>query len=66
MKEKNWEAFTEIYQSQISILGPIGYGPTTLPLRHFDLVLIFHLLISLTLYHPDFGFALQVKDPMGI
>ncbi|KAG2566984.1 hypothetical protein PVAP13_7NG228417 [Panicum virgatum] len=25
------------YQSQVSILGPVGYGPTTLPLRHFDL-----------------------------
>jgi hypothetical protein len=24
------------YQSQVSILGPVGYGPTTLPLRHFD------------------------------
>ena len=24
------------YQSQVSILGPMGYGPTTLPLRHFD------------------------------
>ena len=28
---------TEIYQSQVSILGPVGYGPTTLPLRHSDL-----------------------------
>ena len=26
-----------IYQSQVSILGPVGYGPTTLPLRHSDL-----------------------------
>ncbi|KQK01935.1 hypothetical protein BRADI_3g59325v3 [Brachypodium distachyon] len=25
------------YQSQVSILGPVGYGPTTLPLRHSDL-----------------------------
>jgi len=24
------------YQSQVSILGPVGYGPTTLPLRPFD------------------------------
>ncbi|KAF8047524.1 hypothetical protein N665_2975s0003 [Sinapis alba] len=24
------------YQSQVSILGPVGYGPTTLPLRHSD------------------------------
>ncbi|KAF8084647.1 hypothetical protein N665_0708s0005 [Sinapis alba] len=26
------------YQSQVSILGPVGYGPTTLPLRHSDLL----------------------------
>ena len=25
-----------LYQSQVSILGPVGYGPTTLPLRHSD------------------------------
>ncbi|KAF8082150.1 hypothetical protein N665_0845s0008 [Sinapis alba] len=25
-----------VYQSQVSILGPVGYGPTTLPLRHSD------------------------------
>ena len=24
------------YQSEVSILGPVGYGPTTLPLRHSD------------------------------
>ena len=28
-----------IYQSQVSILGPVGYGPTTLPLRHSDLLI---------------------------
>ena len=27
-----------LYQSQVSILGPVGYGPTTLPLRHSDLL----------------------------
>ena len=27
---------TTLYQSQVSILGPVGYGPTTLPLRHSD------------------------------
>ncbi|KAG2661236.1 hypothetical protein PVAP13_1KG490405 [Panicum virgatum] len=26
----------QTYQSQVSILGPVGYGPTTLPLRHSD------------------------------
>ncbi|KAL1119175.1 hypothetical protein V6Z11_D01G086300 [Gossypium hirsutum] len=26
----------EQYQSQVSVLGPVGYGPTTLPLRHSD------------------------------
>jgi hypothetical protein len=30
---------TLLYQSQVSILGPVGYGPTTLPLRHSDLVI---------------------------
>ncbi|KAB2019173.1 hypothetical protein E1A91_D08G282600v1 [Gossypium mustelinum] len=29
------------YQSQVSILGPVGYGPTTLPLRHSDLLMLF-------------------------
>ena len=24
------------YQSEVSILGPVGYGPTTLPLRYSD------------------------------
>ena len=24
------------YQSEVPILGPVGYGPTTLPLRHSD------------------------------
>ncbi|KAK4584850.1 hypothetical protein RGQ29_022506 [Quercus rubra] len=28
-----------LYQSQVSILGPVGYGPTTLPLRHSDLLM---------------------------
>ncbi|KAG2677110.1 hypothetical protein I3843_12G085600 [Carya illinoinensis] len=32
---------TLIYQSQVSILGPVGYGPTTLPLRHSDLFFSF-------------------------
>ena len=27
-----------VYENQVSILGPMGYGPTTLPLRHFDLL----------------------------
>ncbi|CAA6656758.1 unnamed protein product [Spirodela intermedia] len=31
------ERGTSLYQSQVSILGPVGYGPTTLPLRHSDL-----------------------------
>jgi hypothetical protein len=31
---------TLLYQSQVSILGPVGYGPTTLPLRHSDLVIL--------------------------
>ncbi|PIA45816.1 hypothetical protein AQUCO_01600212v1 [Aquilegia coerulea] len=31
------------YQSQVSILGPVGYGPTTLPLRHSDLLIILPL-----------------------
>jgi hypothetical protein len=31
-----------MYQSQVSILGPVGYGPTTLPLRHFDVCVYFN------------------------
>ncbi|BBN15192.1 hypothetical protein MPTK1_6g17760 [Marchantia polymorpha subsp. ruderalis] len=30
-------AFVHMYiQSEVSILGPVGYRPTTLPLRHSD------------------------------
>ena len=35
-KKKTSEAHMKNYQSQVSILGPVGYGPTTLPLRHSD------------------------------
>ena len=28
------------YQSEVSILGPVGYGPTTLPLRHSDFLIL--------------------------
>ncbi|KAG6715426.1 hypothetical protein I3842_05G251600 [Carya illinoinensis] len=31
-----WKTIQKPYQSQVSILGPVGYGPTTLPLRHSD------------------------------
>ena len=31
-KKRKWKPL--FYQSQVSILGPVGYGPTTLPLRH--------------------------------
>ncbi|KAI3456948.1 hypothetical protein Pfo_013611, partial [Paulownia fortunei] len=46
-KKKDWKkqlsglrelALNVNYQSQVSILGPVGYGPTTLPLRHSDLL----------------------------
>ena len=33
-KEKRKGKPAEIYQSQVPILAPVGYGPTTLPLRH--------------------------------
>ena len=33
---KNKKEKRQTYQSQVSILGPVGYGPTTLPLRHSD------------------------------
>ena len=33
------------YQSQVSILGPVGYGPTTLPLRHSDVFAMFVIWI---------------------
>ena len=39
-QKKLAEEATLVYQSQVSILGPVGYGPTTLPLRHSDLVII--------------------------
>ncbi len=34
--KSGWEACSLYYQSEVSILGPVGYGPTTLPLRHSD------------------------------
>ncbi|KAK8342902.1 hypothetical protein V6Z12_A08G263500 [Gossypium hirsutum] len=36
MKQNYEKNRTRKYQSQVSILGPVGYGPTTLPLRHSD------------------------------
>ena len=44
-----WEA-TLLYQSQVSILGPVGYGPTTLPLRHSDLLIQDALYLYLSNY----------------
>ena len=44
-----WEA-TLLYQSQVSILGPVGYGPTTLPLRHSDLLIQNALYLYLSNY----------------
>ncbi len=35
-KKGNGKLVSLDYQSQVSILGPVGYGPTTLPLRHSD------------------------------
>ncbi|TYH89355.1 hypothetical protein ES332_D01G254700v1 [Gossypium tomentosum] len=35
---KNQEKLAQNYQSQVSILGPVGYGPTKVPLRHSDLL----------------------------
>ena len=50
LRKKNWamEA-TLLYQSQVSILGPVGYGPTTLPLRHSDLLI--YVSIIKYIYH---------------
>ena len=42
-EEKRKKHFLKNYQSQVSILGPVGYGPTTLPLRHSDLLFDFSL-----------------------
>ena len=28
-----------LVQSKVSIMGPVGYGPTTLPLRHSNLLI---------------------------
>ncbi|KAF8051838.1 hypothetical protein N665_1662s0011 [Sinapis alba] len=36
--QKSLKIKTTSYQSQVSILGPVGYGLTTLPLRHSDLL----------------------------
>ncbi|KAL4594887.1 hypothetical protein ACB092_12G051700 [Castanea dentata] len=52
-KVSNFPLFSSIFsqtkQSQVSILGPVGYGPTTLPLRHSDLLI--YLSIIIYLYH---------------
>ena len=42
-----------LYQSQVSILGPVGYGPTTLPLRHSDwlICIFFNHIYTLFLYN---------------
>ena len=37
LARKTEKTSKQIYQSQVSILGPVGYGPTTLPLRHSDI-----------------------------
>ncbi|PHU04133.1 hypothetical protein BC332_24955 [Capsicum chinense] len=41
-KKKRWceacSLFHIIYQSQVSIRGPVGYEPITLPLRHSDVL----------------------------
>ncbi|KAK2984833.1 hypothetical protein RJ640_004658, partial [Escallonia rubra] len=42
-------SLVQFYQSQVSILGPVGYGPTTLPLRHSDL--LFYGWGSINLYY---------------
>jgi hypothetical protein len=47
-----------VYQSQVSILGPVGYGPTTLPLRHSDVAALssdnlFQLFIESVFHCPN-------------
>ncbi len=44
-KTSRKEACTLYYQSEVSILGPVGYGPTTLPLRHSDIVVDIEIFI---------------------
>ena len=39
------------YQSQVSILGLVGYGPTTFPLRHSDLNGDSYIYIYLSVKH---------------
>ncbi|TYH32258.1 hypothetical protein ES288_A01G238400v1 [Gossypium darwinii] len=36
-KCRHKKKLSQNYQSQVLILGPMGYGPVTLPLRHSDL-----------------------------
>ena len=38
INKKGMGSFSLLYQSLVSIQGPVGYGPTTLPLRHSDLM----------------------------
>ncbi|KAL4289699.1 hypothetical protein GQ457_14G020620 [Hibiscus cannabinus] len=40
-QKNNKKKATLKYQCQVSILGPVGYGPTTLPLHHSDCCLNF-------------------------
>ena len=36
--------YGELYQSQVSNLGPVGYGPTTLPMFHSDVICSWHII----------------------
>jgi len=43
--ENLWKNLTFFnYQSLVSIQGPVGYGPTTLPLRHSDFWYLYFII----------------------
>nr|GEW30840.1 flavanone 3-hydroxylase [Tanacetum cinerariifolium] len=49
VSEQNWE----IRMSQVPILGPVGYGPTMLPLRHSDLHWAVRYAATITTSSPE-------------
>nr|GEZ41496.1 hypothetical protein [Tanacetum cinerariifolium] len=49
------------YQSQVTILGPVGYGPTTLPLRHSN---DHYNVFAIESEHPEQSESVHVTYPI--